>query len=428
MEFILLGVVFLLVLLNGFFVAAEFAVVRARPARLQALADEGNKRAALALDQIKRMDEFVASSQVGITLSSIAIGFLGEPAIAHLLEPVIEGAIGAALAYAISLILAYMVITLLHVILGEQAPKMIGIAAAETLLMRISRLMSIFRMLFTPLIILTNAPAQWLVKKLFRLEISGEDDTSAEDVRIMIARGAAGGRLDAGEAMMLSGVFHLHEQRAREVMTPIPEVAAVDKNASSKEVLASFVRTGHTRLLVIEDDNMDKVVGTVHNNSVIELNDQKGATASIEDVINQALVIPESKPLDDLLTELQQSRSSIAIVADEYGRTVGVVSIEDIIEEIVGEIEDETDPSDQSIKETSPGIYQVSGHLALGDLESKDIHLTADSEAYNSVGGFVFSHLGHLPKVGEMLEIDGFKITVEEVENNRIVLLTIKRS
>jgi CBS domain containing-hemolysin-like protein len=423
---LLLILVALLVLANGFFVAAEFAVVRARPPRLHEMAEAGDTRAMRALDQIERMDEFVATSQVGITLASIGIGFLGEPAIATLIEPVIEGAVGEAVAYAIAFIIAYAIVTLLHVIFGEQAPKMIGIAQAEQLLLRIARPMTFFRAAFSPLIAVTNAPARFLVTKVLRIDpIAEGEEGTAEDVRLLISRGAAGGKLDRGEATMLSGVFHLHEQEAREVMTPIPAVVTVDASATVEVALQRCVSSGHTRLVVIEDDNPDRVRGVIHNNSVARLYMNAGADASIEPAIREAPIVPETKPLDDLLAELQRQRSSIAVVVDEYGRTVGIATVEDILEEVVGEIEDETDPRADSVRRLTDGDWYVRGHVSLGDLEDAGIELPVETDAYNSIGGYVFSELGRLPKRGDEISADGHTIRVESVRENRIVALRI---
>ncbi len=424
-DLLLLLLVFLLVLVNGYFVAAEFAIVRSRPSRLQQLADDGDKKARIALDQLDHVDEFVATSQVGITLASLAIGFLGEPAIASLLEPLIGGWLGHAASLAISLVIAYIIVTLLHVILGEQGPKMIGIARAESLLMRIGRSMQFFRTAFTPLIALTNPPARWLVEKVLRIPLGGEDETSPEELRVLISRGYERGGLEASEAGMLGGVFHLHEQEAREVMTPIPAVVTVDAADTVEDALRRCVTSGHTRLVAVVDDNPDKVKGIVHNNSLVRLYMSAGADASIESTIRDAPIVPETKPLDDLLAELQRQRSSIGIVVDEYGRTAGIVTVEDILEEVVGEIEDETDPRGDEVRKLADGDWYVRGHVSLGDLEDEGIKLPVDTDAYNSVGGYVFNELGRLPKRGDSMLTGRYKIRVESVRDNRIVAVRI---
>jgi CBS domain containing-hemolysin-like protein len=428
-EFLLILLVVVLIAVNGFFVAAEFSLVRSRRSRIEKLAEEGNRAARVALEQMDHVDEYVATSQVGITLASIGIGFLGEPAIATLIEPVFEGAFGEAASFVLAFAFAYAVITLLHVIFGEQAPKMIGIARAERLLLGIARPLKVFRRLFHPLIVITNAPARFLVTRVLRIDPEGDDEVgSPEELRLMIARGAQRGRLDPGEAGMLGGVFHLHEQEAREVMTPIPAVVTVDASETVEAALRRCVTSGHTRLVVIEDENPDRVKGIVHNNSLARLYMSEGPEASIESVIRDALIVPETRPLDDLLHDLQVQRTSLAVVVDEYGRTVGIVTVEDILEEVVGEIEDETDPRAAAIRQLSNGDWFVRGHVSLGDLADAGIELPVDSDAYNSIGGFVFGELGRLPKRGDSIRVDGYAVRVEAVRENRIEAVRISRS
>ena len=423
---LLLLLVFVLVLVNGFFVAAEFAIVRSRRSRIEQLANEGDKRATAALRQMEHIDEYVATSQVGITLASIGIGFLGEPAIAELIEPVVEGVVGEGLAYAVSFGFAYLVITLLHVIFGEQAPKQLGIVRAEAMMLAIARPFNFFRRAFHPLILITNPPALFIVRRIFRVEPTGEEEeTSPEELRLLISRSARSAHLDPGEAVMLGGVFHLHEQQAREVMTPIPAVVTVNADETVEEGLRRCVSSGHTRLVVVEDDNPDKVRGIVHNNSLARLYMNTGADASLEPAIRDVPVFPETKPLDDLLAELQRQRSSIAVVSDEYGRTVGIATVEDILEEVVGEIEDETDPRATSLRKLTDGDWYVRGHVPLGDLEDAGIELPVSSDAFNSIGGYVFSELGRLPKRGDKVFADGYELRVESVRENRIVAVRI---
>jgi CBS domain containing-hemolysin-like protein len=224
---------------------------------------------------------------------------------------------------------------------------------------------------------------------------------------------------------MLTGVFHLHEQEAREVMTPIPAVVTVDAEDSVENALRRCVSSGHTRLLVIEEENPDRVRGIVHNNALARLYMNSGPDAEIEEVIHDAYIVPETKPLDDLLAELQTQRSYMGVVVDEYGRTVGIVTVEDILEEVVGEIEDETDPRTTSVRRLANGDWYVRGHVPLGDLEDVGIELPVDTDAYNSIGGYVFGELGRLPKRGDAVTVDGYRIRVESVRENRIVAVRI---
>jgi CBS domain containing-hemolysin-like protein len=429
MSVVLLALLLLLIAINGFFVAAEFALVRSRRERLEQLRDDGVRAAPLALDQSERVDEFVATCQVGITLASLGIGFLGEPAIADLLEPLLGGVMSHAVAVGISIALAFTIVTFLHVILGEQAPKMLAIGRAESVLVRVARPLGFVRTALHPLILATNAPATFLVRRILRIEPEeGAEETSPEELRLLISRGAQRGRLDPGEAGMLGGVFHLHEQEAREVMTPIPAVVTVDASDTVEAALKRCVTSGHTRLVVIEDDNPDRVKGIVHNNSLARLYMNDGPEAPLDSVVRDALIVPETRPLDDLLHDLQVQRTSLSVVVDEYGRTVGIVTVEDILEEVVGEIEDETDPRAAALRRLTNGDWFVRGHVSLGDLADAGIELPIDTDAYNSVGGYVFGELGRLPKRGDSIVADGFTIRVEAVRENRIEAVRISRS
>jgi CBS domain containing-hemolysin-like protein len=219
---------------------------------------------------------------------------------------------------------------------------------------------------------------------------------------------------------MLRGVFHLHEQEAREIMTPIPAVVTVDFTATVSDALELCWSSGHNRLVVVDEGNPDRVRGIVHALRLARLFMSEGGDTPIEPAVRDALIVPETKPLDDLLTELQRQRSSMGVVVDEYGRTVGIVTVEDILEEVVGEIEDETDPLAGSLRQLTNGDWYVRGHVSLGDLSDRGIELPVDTDAYNSIGGYVFGELGRLPKRGDKISADGFEIRVESVRENRI--------
>jgi CBS domain containing-hemolysin-like protein len=425
MSVLLLALLLLLIAINSFFVAAEFAVVRSRRARLEQMRDEGVRGSARALEQLDRVDDFLATSQIGITIASLGIGFLGEPALADLLEPIFSGFAGHAIALALAIALSFVIVTFLEIIFGEQSPKMVAIGRAEHTLIRVAGPLVFLGRLLHPLIIATNVPASFLVRRVLRIDVDDVEETSPEELRLIIARGAKQGGLDPGEAGMLGGVFHLHEQEAREVMTPIPAVVTVDSDETVEAALRRCVTSGHTRLVVIEDDNPDRVKGVIHNNSLARLYMSDGPEATIESVIRDALIVPETRPLDDLLHDLQVQRTSLSVVVDEYGRTVGIVTVEDILEEVVGEIEDETDPRAAAVRRLTNGDWFVRGHVSLGDLEDAGIDLPADSDAYNSVGGYVFGELGRLPKRGDSVTVVGYTLRVEAVRENRIEAVRI---
>jgi magnesium and cobalt exporter, CNNM family len=424
MTALLLALLLLLIGVNGFFVAAEFALVRTRRGKIEQLAKEGESGAETVVAQLDQIEDSLSACQVGITMASIGIGFLGEPSLAKLLEPVFGG-LSHEVAAALSLAIAFAIVTAIHISIGEQVPKMLAIANAERTARRVARPLAAFRVATAPVTVALSRVSNAVVR-LFGVNPAGlEERHTAEDLKQIIDSSRLGGTLDPGEAGMLGGVFHLHEQEAREVMTPIPAVVTVDAAETVEAALRRCVTSGHTRLVVIEDDNPDRVRGIVHNNSLARLYMSEGPEASIEPVVRDALIVPETRPLDDLLHDLQVQRTSIAVVVDEYGRTVGIVAVEDILEEVVGEIEDETDPRAAALRRLTNGDWFVRGHVSLGDLADAGIELPVDTDAYNSVGGYVFGELGRLPKRGDSIVANGYTIRVESVRQNRIEAVRI---
>ena len=416
----------LLVALNAFFVIAEYALVRSRRARLEVLRDESARGAKLALDQLGNVNEYISAVQIGVTVCSIGIGALGAPALASVLEGVFPSSVSNGVAVTISAVLAFAIITTVLLIGGEMVPKFYAIDRAESVARRVARPLQAFSVLFHPFVVALTAVADRLLR-LLGIDMRQQSDAgSSEELKLLIAESHAGGQIDPGEAGMLSGVFHLHEQEARQVMTPIPAVVTIDVSQDVETALRASISSGHTRLVVTEDEDRDRVRGIVHVSELARLFMQKGSQASLQDVVHAALIVPETKPLDDLLADLQRERASMAVVVDEYGRVVGVVSVEDIVEEIVGEITDETDPSTGEIRRLANGDWFVRGHVAVADLADYGLELPVDSDAYNSVGGFVFAELGRLPRRGDTVNAGGFSIRVESVRENRVEAVRIR--
>jgi CBS domain containing-hemolysin-like protein len=424
---LLLVAVLVLVLLNAFFVAAEFALVRSRKAHLQTDADEGRRGAATAAAMMDDLSRYLSAAQVGITLTSLGLGFLGEPSIGRLIHKAFGAGVPNWVAAAVSVTLAYLLTTALHITLGEQVPKIFAIQHAEGVARRVARPLLIFSKAFNPFIHLLNGASNGILR-MIGVRTSGQLDEgeSPEELRVLIQESVTGGKLDPGEAGMLTGVFHLHEQQARQVMTPAPAIVTVDLSEDVETALRRCVSSGHTRLVVTEDENRDRVKGIVHTNALAQLLLVEGPQASIEGLVREMPIVPETKPLDDLLADLQRQRSSLAVVIDEYGRTAGIVTVEDIIEEVVGEIDDETDPQGGEVRRLANGDWFVRGHVAITDLVDYGVDLPVDSDAYNSVGGFVFGELGRLPKRGDVVTHNGYSIRVESVRENRIEAVRIR--
>ena len=423
---LLLLAVLVLVLLNGFFVAAEFAFVRARKSQLEAEAMEGKRGAALAAqitDELSRTVGLPARDHADLARHRLP----RRAGDRHDLRGPDRDSISHGLSLAISLALALAITTALHITLGEQVPKIWAIQKWEIAARAVARPLYLFTRAFHPFIVALNTASNAILR-LIGVRTSGnlEDGETPEDLKLLIQQSLMGGKLDAGEAGMLTGVFHLHEQEARQVMTPAPAVVTVDLSEDVETALRRCVSSGHTRLVVTEDENHDRVKGIVHANALAQLLLTDGPDATIEGLVREAPIVPETKPLDDLLADLQRQRTSLAIVIDEYGRTAGIVTVEDIIEEVVGEIDDETDPLGGAVRRLANGDWFVRGHVAITDLEDYGLHLPVDSDAYNSVGGFVFGELGRLPKRGDTIQHNGYSIRVESVRENRIEAVRIR--
>ena len=416
-----------LIAINAFFVIAEYALVRSRRTRLELMREEGVRGAALALEQLGNINEYISAVQIGVTMTSIGIGALGEPALADILKGAARRRAQQRRGGGRSR--------------GHRLPDHRLRAArrrrdgAEVLRDRSRRggrpagrpSAAAVRVLFHPFIVVLTAVADRILR-LLGVDMNAERrGGSPDELKRLIAESYAGGHIDPGEAGMLTGVFHLHEQEARQVMTPIPAVVTIDISQDVETALQLCVSSGHTRLVVTEEEDRDRVRGIVHVSarSSRQLM-QEGPHASIEPVVHDALIVPETKPLDDLLADLQRQRTSLAVVVDEYGRVVGIVTVEDIIEEVVGEIADETDPAAGEVRRLANGDWFVRGHVAVTDLADYGLDLPVDSDAYNSVGGFVFAELGRLPRRGDTVNADGFSIRVESVRDNRIEAVRIR--
>jgi magnesium and cobalt exporter, CNNM family len=427
MTVLLLLAVVALILLNGFFVAAEFSLVRVRRSRVEEEVEEGKRGAALVLRQIGDLSRYLAACQLGITFTSLGIGFLGEPAVASIFEDMIGTDAPKWVYYGVSLGLAYLITTSLHITIGEQVPKIYAINRAEWVARGIARPLHLFTQVFNPFIHVLNSASNAILRVIgIRKTDEFDEGGSPEELKVLIAQSLSGGKLDIGEASMLTGVFHLHEQQARQVMTPAPAIVTVDLSEDVETALRRCVSSGHTRLVVTEDENHDRVKGIVHANALAQKLLVEGSDARLDDLLRDAPIVPETKPLDDLLADLQRQRSSLAVVIDEYGRTAGIVTVEDIIEEVVGEIDDETDPLGGAVRRLPNGDWFVRGHVAITDLVDYGLELPVDTDAYNSVGGFVFGALGRLPKRGDTVTHNGYSIRVESVRENRIEAVRIR--
>jgi len=418
-----------LVALNGLFVAAEFGLVKIRSTQVDRLVREGKTSAGLVENATNKLDSYLSVSQLGITISSLGLGWIGEPAFAHFLEPMLkplgvpEGSI-----HIIAFTAAFGTITFLHVVFGELAPKSVAIARAEGTSLFVAPFMRFFYYLFYPGIVIFNGTANAVVR-LFGVPPASETEEthSEEELRIIIEQSTPLGVLNTGEEHMLEAVFELEDTRARELMVPRPDVVALPA-ATVLEELVSATAGNHTRYPVFEGDSPERIVGMVHVKDVLETIKQ---TRSLEadvrarDIMRDVLIVPENRPADELLKDLQKQGIQMAVVIDEWGSFEGIVTMEDIVEEIVGEIRDEFDEEEPHVERLEDGSYMVDGRIPIGTV-NEVVGSEFESEDFDTIGGFVLGQLGRSPEVGDEVRAGDHVLRVEEVEGQRVALVSVK--
>lgn len=418
-----LGAVLTLVLLNGFFVAAEFALVSVRPTRIDQLIEEGHRMAGLVKRAQADPNFFISACQVGITMASLGLGWIAEPALATLLHPMLEplvGETGAISEHLVAGVLAYFMITLLHIVLGEQAPKMLALQRGEATILTTAGPVSWISIPFRPLIALLY----WLtdlVLKLFGLKWEGEHHLvySEDELKMLVTASHERGFLEESEQEMIVRVFGFADVLADEVMVPRTEMTAIAADATLAEVTQVVSAAGHARYPVYGED-LDDVIGVFHAKDLFKLM-ERGALDrfTLRRMVRAPLMIPETLPIDDLLTEMKRQRTHVAIVVDEYGGTAGMVTLEDILERIVGEVRDEFESGLEDVQQLANGEARLSGLLTIDEVNER-FDLKIDDPIYNTIGGYVFGQLGRRPEVGDEIACDGHVLRVEALDGLRI--------
>ena len=412
---LLLGVV--LVLLNGFFVAAEFALVKVRPTQIDPYVARGSRAGKVARHMITHLDAYLSATQLGITLASLALGWIGEPAFAWLVEPLVMAIPGAgpAVLHSVSLTLSFLVITVLHIVLGELAPKSLAIRKPEAATLVTALPLYAFYKLTYPAIWVLNHGANALLK-LVGVEPVSESELAhdEEELRRLLASSPAA-VLSKHKRELLANIFELSNRVARQVMVPRGDVVYLSTTRSLEENLAIARASGHTRLPLCEGD-LDHVVGVVH---IKDLFRTPAPLAALEEVARAITFVPETLGLDRLLRRMRREQIHLAAVVDEYGGVSGIVTLENVIEEIVGQIQDEFDLETPDLVEESSNVYVVSGSMLVDDLEQAlSVDFTDRDE--DTIGGVVMSELGRMPEAGDAVELPPLHLEVLEVEGNRV--------
>lgn len=416
-----------LVILNGFFVAAEFALVKVRHTRLAQLVNEGNTRAVYAQKVTQKLDGYLSACQVGITLASLGLGWVGEPAIAHMIiEPLLSNfQLPDYIISTISFGVAFAVITFLHIVLGELAPKSLAIQKAEGTSLWVAVPLIVFYKLFYPAIWFLNGTANRLLK-LIGLEPVSEHEAAhtEEEIRLLVNQSHESGHIDQTEKTLVDNVFEFSETVAREIMIPRIDMICLFKADSFKDNLETIQSCRHSRFPVAEDDK-DNIVGFVHA-SDFYLAALGKKEVVIEDMLRPVLTVPESMEISQVLRKLQKHRSQLAIVIDEYGGTAGMVTMEDILEEIVGDIQDEFDLNVRAEIEKSEKGLSVAGKVLLDDLNDH-LPFELESEEVDTVGGWVYSKLNEGIAVGKTVKYEGHLFTITDMDAHRITRVAIAK-
>ena len=417
-----------LLIANGFFVGAEFALIAARRSKLEQMEAEGRTRAKVALRSVREVSLMLAGAQLGITMASLGLGAIAEPAVAHGIEAGLEGIveIPSGLLHTISFVLGLSIVVFLHMVIGEMAPKNIAIAKPEETALWLAIPFRAFCAVLRPFIWLLNALANAIVRLLGaqpRDEVSQVHTTG--EIGLMIEESARGGLIDAFEKKLLAGAIGFSERDAASVMVPRTELVARPTTVTPNELETLVVETGHSRVPLYRDD-LDNVVGFFHAKDLLQIADDGWDRPLAPALIRRMLVVPESLKLHPLLLEMRRRRQHVALVIEEHGGTAGMVTLEDLLEELVGDIRDEYDASERGVIQLGPHRFVVPGTLRIDEAE-RITGLDLPEGEYETIAGFLMDELGRIPKRRDVVEHDGWIVRVLAMRRRRVEQVLVER-
>ena len=425
-----LGAVLLFVLANGFFVAAEFSLVSVRRTRIAEMISQGNRGAHWVQKAIDNPDRVIAATQLGITIASLGLGWIGEPALAHIINPVIEwlpASIRSNASHSVSAVISFFVITFLHVVVGELAPKSIALQNPEVTSLVVSRPTLWTETIFKPVIWLLNG-AGTLLLKIFGVQlVSGNEMAhSVEELKMLVTASTEGGVVEEDESEMLRAIFDIGELLVRQVMVPRTEIIAVEADATLKDVINIAIQSLYTKFPVYED-NLDQIVGILHIKEVLKMmDDPNSESCTARELAREAFFVPEAIPAIELLRQLRSRRQHISIVLDEYGGTAGLVTLEDLLEEIVGEVSDQFDVDEPEIQTLPDGTALIDG-FALIEEVNEELELTLNDPHYDTIAGYILGRLGRIARQGDVVESEGVRLRVVAMDGLRIARIALSR-
>jgi CBS domain containing-hemolysin-like protein len=422
-----LGGIAILVFLNGFFVAAEFALVKVRSSQLEALSAEGNMGAGIARQVMSNLDAYLSACQLGITLASLGLGWVGEPFLARMLQPLYAMASieSPAIIRASSFALAFFTITFLHIVLGEQAPKILAIRKALATSIVISPPLRLFYIVFKPAIWFLNASSNWVLKHLLRLEPAapGEGSHSEEELRLILDQSERSDEVSSLGRDLLINALDLRQRVVRDIMTPRGEVVFLDIEQSFEENVKKALESRHTRFPLCRG-HLDNTIGLIHIKELVPM--MRDPQPDLLRIRRDLTPVPEMMSLEKLLNLFLTKHAHLAIVVDEYGGTVGMVTLENVLEEIVGDIQDEFDSEKAEFRKINESEFSVDG--AVGLYELRDLAgLELESADVSTIGGYVTHLLGHLPKQGEQVRIEDYLVTITQTDGRRVGQLHFRK-
>lgn len=423
-----LGVVFAILFVNAFFVAAEFAIVTIRRTRVEQMVEEGVPLARSVQRGVLEPDSFIAAAQLGITMASLALGWVGEPTLASLLESLfafLPAPWAAISAHSVAVTIAFAIITALHVILAEQVPKVMAIQYAEQVALATAPLTLLFGRLFWPFIWLISGATRLLLRLLgLRPPVGHYLVHSVEELKMLVTASREAGVLEEAEEEIVERAFDFGELTAREVMVPRTEMVAIPIGIRLGELLDLVTRSPHTRFPVYEN-TIDNIVGILHIRDLLRVLAERlprDEPFDLRPLMRPALVVPETVTTTQLLNEMRRRKTHIAIVVDEFGGTAGLVTLEDLLERLVGTVQDEFEPPQIDIQPQPDGTVLINGLVLIGEVNER-LKLHLPEEEYDTVGGYVFGQLGRKPEVGDEVPANGGRLRVEAVDGLRVALV-----
>ncbi|WP_225871301.1 hemolysin family protein [Pedobacter cryotolerans] len=408
-----------LVFLNGFFVAAEFAIVKVRASQIEIKAKTGSRVGKMAKNILHHLDGYLAATQLGITLASLGLGVVGETVMHEIIHDSLANfGVSEALITTISTAIAFSVITVMHIVFGELAPKSLAIQRPVATTLFVAIPLQLFYIIFRPFIWALNGLATIILKPFGINAAAGHESLhSNEELQYLLDQGKESGALEDNEHELIKNVFDFNERVVKNIMVPRTKISGIELDTPIHEVITRIISEGYSRMPVY-DDVIDKIIGVVHAKDVLPLLAEKKDWA-LADIIRKPYFVPETKKINDLLSELQQKRIQIAIVIDEFGGTAGMVTLEDIVEEIVGEIQDEYDEEKPTVEKISDTEFVINAYATVYDVNEHLPHDLPEDEDFDTVGGLVSHAFGKIPEVGDSEECYGYLFTIlKKTEQN----------